>query len=971
MTRQRLLKIFVPVLAILGVSAVAFAYWTTAGAGSASGSVATLNAPTNVEATGGTNLAHVSWTGSTLSTGTPAQGYYVQRYSGTSSPAAACGTDPATPGTYIGHTSGTITCTDSGVAPGTYTYKVTAVYRSWTAQSIASGSATVTNPVLDHFALTASTTTPTAGIGGALTITAKDLSNNTITSYGGDKSLTFSGAGDAADGTHPTVTDKTGVAVIFGTATTITFSNGVATTAGSANGVMRLYKAETASIVVGAGSISSTVLSVTVSPAALNGFTVATPATQTVGQSFSESIKAIDTWGNAASGWISATKCVTFSGPANSPNNTAPAYPAPGGSCSVGQSDLNFDGSGQATVSITLYKASTTTTLTVTDTTPALKTGSSSQFTVSPAAASALAFSTQPGSATAGSAFGQQPVVRTQDSFGNNSTVGLGANRTVTVSIASGTGTLQGTATLDIGTAAGNGTVTFTSLRIDTAGGKTLQAAAAAGSPTLANATSNSFTVSPAAASALAFSTQPGSATAGAAFGQQPVVKTQDSFGNDSTVGLGASRNVTVSIASGAGPLQGTAMLDIGTAAGNGTVTFTSLRIDAAGIKTLQAAAAAGSPTLANATSTSFTVSPASANRLAFTTSPAGAPTITGGIAFATQPVVTVQDQFGNTVTTDNGVVTLSITSGTGTSGAALTCTTNPLSATSGVASFGGCKIDKSGTGYTLTAARSGLTSDVSSAFNVGAGSATRLVLSASATTLTAGGTTSLTITAVDAGGNTATGYTLDATLTFGGAGTAPDSTTKPTVTSKTGTAVAFGTAETITFTNGVAQVSGSNNGVMTLYKAETASVTVSDGSINNNASPLSVTVNVGSAAKLAWTPNSTSSLGTPSPNPCYFTCTYSSGFGNQNTWTANVSITDSAGNIVSSVGAGHDVTVTKSGLGNGSITPASPATLTMPATGPATSSNFVKFTGGNGQSWTNTLTAASTGFTTTATFSK
>jgi hypothetical protein len=508
-------------------------------------------------------------------------------------------------------------------------------------------------------------------------------------------------------------------------------------------------------------------------------------------------------------------------------------------------------------------------------------------------------------------------------------------------------------------------------VRIDAAGAKTLQAAAVAGSPTVASATSTSFTVSPASASALVFSTQPGSATAGSAFGQQPVVKSQDGFGNNSTVGLGASRNVTVSIASGTGTLQGTATLDIGTAAGNGTVTFTNVRIDAAGAKTLQAAAAAGSPTVTSASSNSFTVSAAAANRLAFTTSPAGTPTITGGVAFPTQPVVTVQDQFGNTVTTDGAGVTLSITSGTGTGGASLTCTANTLNATSGVATFSGCAIDKSGTGYTLTAARSGLTSGVSNSFNVVAGPATRFVLSASATTLAAGGTSRLTATAVDAGGNTATAYTGDKTLTFGGATNAPNGA-QPTVTSKTGTAVNFGTAETIAFSSGVASVSSLNNGLMTLYKAETASVTVSDGTINNSAGPLSVTVNVGSAAKLAWTLISTSSLGTPSPNPCYFTCIFSSGFGNNNTWNANVSITDSAGNIVSTVGTGHNVTVTMGGTGNGSVTGGSPATLPMPATGPATSSNQVLFTGGNGNSWTNTLTAASTGFTNaTASFSK
>ena len=53
-----------------------------------------------------------------------------------------------------------------------------------------------------------------------------------------------------------------------------------------------------------------------------------------------------------------------------------------------------------------------------------------------------------------------------------------------------------------------------------------------------------------------------------------------------------------------------------------------------------------------------------------------------------------------------------------------------------------------------------------------------------------------------------------------------------------------------ITFTNGVATVSGSNNGVMKLYKAETANIVVSDGTYNNGTG-LTVTVNPLAASKL------------------------------------------------------------------------------------------------------------------------
>jgi hypothetical protein len=63
--------------------------------------------------------------------------------------------------------------------------------------------------------------------------------------------------------------------------------------------------------------------------------------------------------------------------------------------------------------------------------------------------------------------------------------------------------------------------------------------------------------------------------------------------------------------------------------------------------------------------------------------------------------------------------VTLAITSGTGTAGATLTCTANPKAASAGVDTFAGCKINTAGTGYTLTATSSGLTSIASTTFNI------------------------------------------------------------------------------------------------------------------------------------------------------------------------------------------------------------------------------------------------------------
>jgi hypothetical protein len=88
-------------------------------------------------------------------------------------------------------------------------------------------------------------------------------------------------------------------------------------------------------------------------------------------------------------------------------------------------------------------------------------------------------------------------------------------------------------------------------------------------------------TVGPAVA--LAFTTQPGSAIAGVPFGQQPVLKTMDAFGNPSPLGLPASLPVFLGLNGSPGKLQGATNYDIGTDSGNGVISFSNLAIDAAG----------------------------------------------------------------------------------------------------------------------------------------------------------------------------------------------------------------------------------------------------------------------------------------------------------------------------------------------------------------------------------------------------
>jgi hypothetical protein len=103
-----------------------------------------------------------------------------------------------------------------------------------------------------------------------------------------------------------------------------------------------------------------------------------------------------------------------------------------------------------------------------------------------------------------------------------------------------------------------------------------------------------------------------------------------------------------------------------------------------------------------------------------FTTQPAGAIV---GAPFATQPVVAVTDPYGN-VSGWTGAVTLSITPGTGVSGATLSGTLT-VNAISGIATFTNLSIDTVGSGYSLTATSGSLIPASSNPFNVSAVSAT------------------------------------------------------------------------------------------------------------------------------------------------------------------------------------------------------------------------------------------------------
>jgi hypothetical protein len=144
MPTRRFFLIFVLSPVLMALCAVAtWAYWTTTGAGTASASSGSINAPTAVAAsdTVGSALVAVSWTNSTPAGGLSPTGYYVTRVSNSDDATFdACGSSPSYP-------TATPPCNDSSVPDGSYHYVVTAVLASWTATSGSSNDVTVSSDV--------------------------------------------------------------------------------------------------------------------------------------------------------------------------------------------------------------------------------------------------------------------------------------------------------------------------------------------------------------------------------------------------------------------------------------------------------------------------------------------------------------------------------------------------------------------------------------------------------------------------------------------------------------------------------------------------------------------------------------------------------------------------------------------------------------------------------------------------------
>ncbi len=225
------------------------------------------------------------------------------------------------------------------------------------------------------------------------------------------------------------------------------------------------------------------------------------------------------------------------------------------------------------------------------------------------------------------------------------------------------------------------------------------------------------LTLSAGPASQLLLTTAPpATATNGAALSPQPIVQVADGSGNPvSQSGL----LITAAITAGTGALTSATA----TTNASGVATFSGLTITGtAGAFTLSFSGGALTPATA-----AVSLQPGPATRLALFTAPGAVGT--SGQLLAPQPVIQLEDQSGNAVSTAG--VNIAVAFGSTPGPAALGGTTTAATAANGRASFSDLSISGTAGDYTLAFSSAGLTGVTSGVIAVGAGAGTQLTFTA------------------------------------------------------------------------------------------------------------------------------------------------------------------------------------------------------------------------------------------------
>ncbi len=501
--------------------------------------------------------------------------------------------------------------------------------------------------------------------------------------------------------------------------------------------------------------------------------------------------------------------------------------------------------------------AGVTASITASGTATNLPTGGYGTLTEVAGAAATMTFTTQPAGAAVngtttvagGEVWTTQPAVTAKDQFDQN------AAGNVTFSIKTGTGTSG--ATLTCGGSGANGTtftlssgaVTASSCRIDRIGTGYIILASSPGQ-TAAIPQSNPFSVVAGSATGLVFTASPASTTT-TNLGTIRVAMV-DAGGNTVTTAPAAATTIALSLNSGSlfSCSPGTSQV-IAASSTTPSATFSGCTTAVGTGRVLTATASGG---LSATKTTTFNVTSGAASKVVFTVQPAaavsnGSTSVTGGVVWATQPSVALQDSGSNVVTSDNSsTITLTITPATPTSGGpgAVSCTTNPKSAVAGVATFSGCTIGKTGVGYKIRATSSlGYAVD-SYAFTVVAGAASKLAFTSQPSGSSANTAFAIqpVVVVQDAGGNTittGTGSTATIALSLG--------------TNTTGGILTCTTSSSRTAVVGIATFSGckiDRAGTYTLVASATGLSTATSNSFVVTAPAAAITLTK-SASVITW----------------------------------------------------------------------------------------------------------------------
>ncbi len=521
----------------------------------------------------------------------------------------------------------------------------------------------------------------------------------------------------------------TGGGALGGTATVTTSAGGLATFAGlSISGTVGARTLQFTSGVL----TPDTSTAITIAAGAPTQMTISTGNTQTatVGTAVSTAPAVLvrDASGNPVSG-VSVTFAVASGG---------------GSALPVAAVTTNASGIAAAT-SWTLGTVAGANSLTATAA-PGGITTNPITFTATgaPGAATQLVIVQQPSAtAASGAIFAQQPTVQVRDALGNAAPGVV----SVTAAIATGGGTLGGTATVN--TDAG-GLATFAGLSISgTVGSRTLRFTSGVLTPD----TSTVVSISAGAPTQMTISVGNGqSAVAGTSVTTAPAVLVRDVSDNPVSGVL-----VTFAAATGGG-----SALPVAAVATNasGVATATSWTLGTlAGPNTLTATAAPAGIT-PNPVTFTATGTPGAATALAITTAPTAGQS---GLAVAPQPVVRLVDINGNTVTTTGTLVTATFASGTGTLAGATASTV------AGVATFTSLSVTGLVGNYSLRFDAPSLTGVTGASFPITAGTPVALAFIVQPVSTAAGSAIpSPQVEVRDGAGNRVTTATTSITLGFG-----------------------------------------------------------------------------------------------------------------------------------------------------------------------------------------------------------